>query len=85
MSKQTATINDWRLIRTPSGSFALQGHITNHVRQDDFDGSKFQQTSTVILFDPVNKKAETLNTYYTLGNEYKSPEDDHVEALNLPH
>ena len=72
MSKQTATINNWRLIRSLSGGFVLTGVISDHPRQADFV-AEVQQTSGVILFDPVNKTAETYNTIYTLGDQH--PDD----------
>jgi hypothetical protein len=66
MSKQTATIKNWRVEKWPFGkSYVLTGTVSNHPMQHRME-TDTQHTSALISIDFKNKTAETLNTIYTL-------------------
>jgi len=46
------------------------GSISNHDRQEEFF-AKDQRTSELVMFDGKAGIAETENTHYTLGKEYR--------------
>ena len=68
--KQTAHIEDWRIIPHPVlGKDCLDGMVSDH--PDPFANSCHKidrsTTSPLISIDRENNKAETVNTHYTLG------------------
>ncbi len=65
LDKPTAHIDEW----VYDGN-VIFGHIIKHNRQSDFKRT-YQMTSMVQHIDMVEGYAETLNTYYTLGEPGK--------------
>lgn len=68
--KQTAQIDDWRLI-----AGCLWGHVRKHPKQELFNPASVQMTSQIVSLNEDTGIAETENTIYTLGTKWKEPED----------
>lgn len=81
--KQTAHIEDWRVIPHPVlGKECLDGIVSDH--PDQFANSwrhwDRSTTSPLVVIDRENNKAETVNTHYTLGTPRSDSESQKGEC-----
>ena len=74
--KQSAKITQWKKV-THGDSFFLRGVVTDHPTLGSANGSLFD-TSEVLKMD--DNTAETKNTIYELGEEFKEIQGD--ETVN---
>lgn len=65
MAKHTARIENWVKVAN-----CLWGNVTEHTLRE-FNSDNIQRTSDLVSFHPEKGVAETMNTHYTLGIEYK--------------
>jgi len=62
--KPTAHLNEWKVVGVGKGKKVLIGVVRGHTYIND---GHLVRTSLLVKLDKKNRKAETLNTLYELG------------------